>query len=364
MGKVMRVFFVLLVTVFFVFPLSGVEKAISRVVSDETTKGAGLELVWQNQLPLKDGEKISQMFVESDRIYVMTTRNYLISLNRNDGAFIFGADMGMRGVTIYGMDRYKDIVFVMVGSQLLEIDNQSGKIRRNKTLPAAVICEPLRNERFYYLCGADERIHAFDATDLVQVFEAAAFNDSAAVGLAVDDEQVVFGTKAGNIISLEADKSKLRWQFDAMKGIVRPMVMEGNNLYAASRDTNLYKLSAKDGALVWKFPAEAILDEGPVVTDKIVYQPLGERGIAAIDKESGKPIWKSSESRWFLAAAGEKSYVFGNGKLVVMNNKSGNKECAADFADVKNITSNTQDALIYIAGDCGRVECLRPLKRK
>ena len=70
-----------------------------------------------------------------------------------------------------------------------------------------------------------------------------------------------------------------------MDKITAAIVKDNNDLYAASWDTNLYKLRASTGRLLWKYQLGGILKKSPRVTQTAVYQSAADRGVTAVDKD-------------------------------------------------------------------------------
>jgi outer membrane protein assembly factor BamB len=207
-------------------------------------------------------------------------------------------------------------------------------------------------------------MHVLRSADKVPVFEVAAESDSTITSIAADENSVVFATDDGNVISIAPDKSRRRlWQFDAAGGIAWPIVRDGESLFAASGDTNVYRLNARTGKFVWKYQTGAKLEKGPQVTQGVVYQYVRDEGLVAIDKESKKPLWQLAEGVDLLAEADGKAYVITKtGTLAVMDNKKAKQVCTVDLSGVSTYATNVTDSKIYIADKSGRIACLQPIK--
>jgi outer membrane protein assembly factor BamB len=221
----------------------------------------------------------------------------------------------------------------------------------------------VRNEPFFYIAGTDMRMHALRSGDKVQVFEVAAKSDSRITSVVADENSVIFSTEAGEVISIEAEKSKKLWQFNAGDGIAGPIVKDAASLFVASKDTDVYRLNAGNGKLIWKHQTGAMLEKGPLVTESIVYQYARGEGLSAIDKENGKLLWQMADGEDLLAESNGKAYVITKtGTLAVMDNKKTKQLYSADFTAVSRYASNTTDSRIYIADTNGRIACLQPIK--
>jgi outer membrane protein assembly factor BamB len=181
--------------------------------------------------------------------------------------------------------------------------------------------------------------------------------------IVADENSVVFATDVGDVISITPDKSKRLWQFNAAGGIAWPIVRDAESLFAASKDTNVYRLNVKTGKLVWKHQTGAMLEKGPQVTERIVYQYARNEGLSAIDKENGGLLWQLADGVDLLAEADGKAYVITKaGTLVVMDNKKAKQQYSVDLSAVSRYAANVADSKIYIADKSGRIACLKPIK--
>jgi len=287
----------------------------------------------------------------------------MASLNREKGNVIFGRPIAQAGFPVLGLELYKDELFSIIGNKLVEINPEFGTELSAKRLAFGSVCPAARNSSHFYLGGVDRRMHALRAEDKVQVFEASAENDSMITSIAANENSVVFATDAGNVICITPDRTRQLWQFEAAAGIAPPIVRDAGSLFLASKDTNIYRINARTGKLVWKYQTAAMLDRGPRVTQDVVYQYVRDEGLVAIDRGSGQLIWQWDEGIDLLAEANEKAYLItNNGKLVVMDNKKAKQLYSVNFARVSRHAVNVSDSKIYIADKTGRIACLKPIK--
>jgi len=365
--------------VFCVVPESIAMEGMQRLVSPELLKQAELEILWENKLPIKSGESLERLFIPFDsfdkaqdgcaqgrlgnRIYGLSDQNFMVSLNRETGNVIFSRSIAETGFPVAGLGLYKDELFSVAGNKLVEINAESGAERSAKRLKFSVVCPAARNSSYFYVGGADRRMHVLRSEDKVQVFEVAAESDSMITSIVADENFVIFATNAGDVISITPDKSKQLWQFKAGGGIAQPIVRDAESLFAASGDTNVYRLNARTGKFVWKYQAGAKLEKGPQVTQGVVYQYVRDEGLVAIDKESGKLLWQLADGVELLAESEGKAYVITKaGTLAVMDNKKAKQVYTVDLSGVSIYVTNVVDSRIYIADKEGRIACLQPIK--
>lgn len=349
------------------------------LVEPELLAAGNLEVVWQNALPLepvKDrgwiyilggryipAEKLSRLIIVDGRIYALSDRNYAVSMSTETGRVMFSRPLASAGFKVMGFELYENQLYLVIGNRLVEIDPEYGTESSSKRLIHGITCPAARNRWYFYVGGSDKRLHTLRAEDMVQVFEVGADNESGIVSILADDSFVIFGTDAGNVISMTPGQPKRQWQFDAADGIVGQIVREADELFMASKDTNVYKLNARTGELLWKYQAGAVLNMSPRVTRKVVYQYVRSRGLAAVERESGELLWQLEEGIDLLAESGGKAYVFTNaGTLVVMDNKKSERLYSINMAGVSKYATNLVDSRIYIGSESGRIACLKPVE--
>lgn len=337
-----------------------------KLVSPELLEQAKLKIVWENELPIKTTENLERLVIVNERIYAFSDSNYLISLDRQKGTMIFGNSIAPAGLPIRGLELYEGKLISIIGNRLVETDPESGEELSSWYPEFGVACPIARNSSYLYLAGTNGRLRVLRAEDMVQVFEAAADNDSMITSVIADDNFIIFTTEGGNVISFTPDSPDRMWQFDANGSIVGPIVRDGSSLFFACRDTNVYRVDMVNTRmvnLIWKCQTNAVLDKAPYVTTDVVYQLAGDKGLAAIDKKSGKLLWQMAKGASLLAEEKEKAYVITKTKtLAVMDNSKKKELYSVNFAQVSLHATNAIDSKIYIANKDGRIACIKPVE--
>ncbi|MHC5076007.1 MAG: outer membrane protein assembly factor BamB family protein [Planctomycetota bacterium] len=340
----------------------GQEASKKPLIWSQLLEHAKLKVVWENKLPINEGEKQVRLHTAGDYFYSFTDDNYIISLNKNDGTFLFGRSYAPTGFPILGFELYEDELFSIIGNQLVEIRAANGVEISQTRFIYGVSCTPVRNKEHFYVAGVDRRIHVLTVDKKIEVFKGAADDDSIITSIVANDEMIIFATETGKIVAMKADEPKMPWQFKARAGIAGSLVLDNGAVFAASRDTNVYMLDAQEGDLIWKFQTQAILDKSPTVTENAVYQYVWGKGISAIDRTEGRLMWKVPRGLELLAEANGRSYVITEDQtLVVMDNQKNSELYSVNFAGISCYIANTEDSKIYIGDDSGRVACLEPI---
>jgi len=336
------------------------------LISPELLEQAQLKILWDSELPIKNGESLKRLIILGERIYVLSNRNYMFSLDREKGNMIFGISIASAGLPVVGLELYEDRLTSLIGNDVVEINPESGEKLDTWRPGFGIVCPIARNSSHFYLAGTDRRLKVLRAEDMVRVFEVAADNESMITSIIADENFVIFTTDGGNVISITPDRPHRLWQFDAAGSIVGPIVRDGTSLFFACKDTNVYRVDMVNilrGNLIWKYQTNAMLDEAPRVTRSVVYQRARDKGLAAIDKKSGELLWQLAEGDDLLAEVDAKAYVITKVKtLVVMDNNNRKKLYSVNFAQVSKYAANTMDSKIYIADKSGRIACIEPVE--
>ncbi|MCP4258946.1 MAG: PQQ-like beta-propeller repeat protein [Planctomycetes bacterium] len=343
------------------------EDISQRLVSPKLLEHANLKILWENTLPIKKTESLIGLRMLGNHIYIKSTHNYIVSLNRENGEMVFGGFDLPDGLPTSGMQLYGDELNATIGTNLVEINPNLGTVIKRFDLGFASSCPAARNSSYFYLGGSDNRLHVLRAEDKIQIFEVAAENDSMITSILAHDISVIFGTDAGNVVSITPDRPMKLWHFDASGAIAGPIIRDGTSLFFASKDTNVYRVDMVGlplkRQLIWKYQTAGMLENEPRVTQQVIYQYVPGKGLTAIDKQNGQFMWSVPGGVDLLAEAKDRAYVITkNRKLVVMDNLSTKKLYSVNFAEVTRHTTNIKDSKIYIADQRGRIACLQPVQ--
>ncbi len=359
----------LLWTIFLAAGFAPVTEAGSSqwLVSPELVEAAKMEIVWETVLPIRPGEKLESLNLEGDRVYALSDRNYLSSLSMDDGKVVFAKPIAEVGFPLLGFERFEDILITVIGNNILEFNPGTGTIVRDLPITRyGLVCPVARTESHYYLPAVDSRVHVVTSDNLVELFTVAGTPESAITSVVAADDYVVFSTSAGDLMSFAPDHPYKYWDMKVAEGIIGPVVRSGDSLFFACGDTNIYRVdcgTVTEKTLVWQYQIQSIPKTSPRVTSGIVYQYGPLEGVTAIDRDSGKALWKIPEGLDLLAESSGRAYLISALKtLVVMDNKRARRICTVNLADVSLHASNTKDSRMYIANSTGRVMCIRPAK--
>ena len=326
-------------------------------IDEKLLREAKLQIVWQNALALNPKEKVQRITILGDHIYILTDSNYLFCLDRNTGRLNFSISIAKAKLPVSEPVSLNNTVYIIAANHLVAIDMRSGDELYRKKISFSVSAPVAVNPLHFYLAGADHLLHITDV-NLYPVFMASADDRSAITSVISNTKSVLFATQGGSVICMDANAPKKLWQYDTVGPIKAELVKKSDWIYVSGRDTNIYKLSANKGELMWKFLTSPVR-----ATETIVYQYAQNKGLYAIDANSGKQLWLLPDGAEFLAQDGSTAYVFDkNNMCVVMDNAEAKNIYTINFASVTGFAANLYDSKIYVMED-KNILCIQPIKR-
>ena len=339
------------------------------LISPALLERAALETGWQVNLSLKASEQIDRIYVFEKYVYVLTDRNYLYCIDKKKKAVRFGLELALRGFPICEPLYHEGDLWFMIGNELRIVSPKTGAIekrKRLKMLGRSAVGGMVRNKKHLYMASSDKRLHCFVIDGFWQEFMVAAPDGSQINSVVADDDFLVVTTAAGNVISIYPNQAKRRWGYDVVGEISASLVRQDEWLYVPTTNTKLYKINIRNGRTKWDdaFHAGGALKKSPMLGAKVLYQSADNKGVYAIDKETGRMVWQVPLGVDVLVEVGTRAYVFARpGVLVVMDNAEARQLYSLNFATVKKYAINTADKALYVADLKGRVMCIAEKSR-
>lgn len=125
--------------------------------------------------------------------------------------------------------------------------------------------------------------------------------------LKVHKNLVLVGDAGGTLYAVKVANGELEWKFDSEPIVTRTDVtsesgwnwlvsyrIKGDTVFFASRDGNLYALSAKSGTLKWKFDSGSPASSSPEFLGKMVFFGNKNGDSFALNQKDGELIWKET----------------------------------------------------------------------
>jgi len=138
-----------------------------------------------------------------------------------------------------------------------------------------------------FLPLADNRVVALLLASGETVWERT-FSAPATALLALED-QLVFGTTAKEVMSIDVARGRDRWRWTLGGDMAGSPAADDERIYFASRDNILRAVNRKSGNLRWKAGLSSRPAGGPLRLNDLLLMPLVSNQILGFDPKSGKP---------------------------------------------------------------------------
>jgi outer membrane protein assembly factor BamB len=184
--------------------------------------------------------------------------------------------------------------------------------------------------------------------------------------LVLDEGVLYFGDGKGMVFALKAEDGRPHWPAPAKTDarIWSSVVVDDQNVYAASQDHFLYAVNKESGNQVWKFPNDGIdidaLVGSPTVYDGTVY--VGSFGgiLYAVDAATGRLKWsyKAEGGLWDGPAMVDGVLYFGDqsGNVYALDANAGqNKKWSIKVEGGVKMTPLVADGVVYVGTDLNRL---------
>ena len=109
--------YILLVVLLFTSIGVAQDQAIAPLVAKDILAEAGLSQLWQTKLAVKNGERVETLTLLGDKIYALTSDNYLFCVNRNSGNLVFGMQLAPKGFPVLELCSYENQLLVVAGNK-------------------------------------------------------------------------------------------------------------------------------------------------------------------------------------------------------------------------------------------------------
>jgi len=178
---------------------------------------------------------------------------------------------------------------------------------------SVIYANPVVDNGIVYVGTYSGKIYAYntDNGNLLWEYPSDGYVQGIIGGLSIYNGVMYFGAIGGVVTALDITNQQVIWQYDTTDTLWASPCLEGDTLYVASYDKNLYALDVVTGKEKWAEPFQA---KGPIITapvfnNGVIYIGSLDRSLYAIDQATGNLIWSfpsesnagNSPENWFWA---------------------------------------------------------------
>lgn len=193
------------------------------------------------------------------------------------------------------------LLLSLQNGDLVALRASDGAPMWRQPLGAALVAPPAPARDRLFLGLADNRALAVDLATGRPAWAVAL--DGRPTGLTALDDQMLVGTSAGALVSLDLDDGRVRWRWRPGAPIVGAPVADARRIYVASFDHLLRALDRRTGALRWRRALAHRPAAGPVLLGTRVVMPSLSTDLEGFDAATGAPAMRVSIASEVTGAA-------------------------------------------------------------
>lgn len=146
------------------------------------------------------------------------------------------------------------------------------------------------------------------------------------------NDRLFVGAEGGELEALAADHGEDIWQTRLPAGITSALNADASRLYVGTRDGKVSAVSQEDGSIEWSTRVSSEVLAAPQYNDELVVVQSVDGTVTALDRFTGEEQWAYSATipALTLRGTGAPRVIqpvtfagFANGKLVTLDNRSG-----------------------------------------
>jgi len=197
---------------------------------------------WSSPLP---GGPAAPLYYDTGWLLASTTSGDLAAFRASDGTLVWRRQLGAPVITTPGpaLDR---LYLPLADNRLVSLRLATGETVWERTLPAPI------------------------------------------TALLALEDQLVFGTSAKDVVSIELRRGRERWSRRIGGDMAGVPTADDKRIYYASRDNMLWAVDRKTGNLRWNAPLPSRPAGGPLILADAILMPLVSSEIMGFDPKSGK----------------------------------------------------------------------------
>lgn len=342
-------------------PLAAAEQDF---IDADALRDAGLAKFWQLRLPLEPEQRLQDVFLVDDTLYVGTSDGYVFAMDAYTGVIRW-----LRPITrsTYHVRRPCHaggrVVFV-TATDIQVYDRRSGDPVARSRLRFPPGTAGVSDGTRIFIGGLDRRLYAFDVE--TQFLDWRIITDGPIVSAPALHGEHVFAANDGGTLYACTRKNKLfHWDARTYGPVAADLVADERGVFVASRDQSLYLFDVNYGQLRWQVRFSGPLHEAPVVSRELAFQYCPDDGLVAVELTqvgiAERVRWKLPGGRTALTIADKLAYVLSKEETLLavqLQDGAVAHTIAAPGFTLGMPAIKTQT--LFVASPDGRVFCARP----
>ncbi len=334
-------------------------------IPPEPLQEVGLVKYWQLQLILEKDQRLQDVYLVDDHLYLGTQDGYVFTVHAPTGVLRWLRPIARSGFSVRQPCHAGDRVIFVTPSDVQIYDRRTGDpIARRETRFPAGTGATSDGERVF-IGGVDWRLYALDVETQFLAWRAVT-EGAITSNPALHGPAIFVANDRGTVNACTRDNKEFQWQFAAYGPVSADLVADERGVFVASHDFSLYLLDPAFGSVRWRTRLSGPLYEAPVVTAQDAYQYSPADGVVAIDAATiGRTVerirWKLPNGRKALTTHGGRVFILTQmDTIAAVNSEDGTVAGTIPAGGLSLPIPAPGTDTIYLAAPDGRVFCARP----
>ena len=344
---------------------AGIAAGGADYVASSELNDAGLIKHWQFQVPLDPGQRVTDVYLVDDQLYVCTRDGCAFAVHAYSGALRWMRQVTQGGYRLSRPVHFgRQVIFVTPG-ELVAYDRVYGDGLERRWVTGLGATAPAADAKSFYTGGSRKRIYSFSGKDLSSEWEVIC-SDRVVGQMAVHEGLLYFATIDGQVYAVKPVQRTAVWaQFPRTSGdVAAGVAVSSAGVFVPSHDRSLWLFDPTYGNEIWRTRLSAPLDETPVVFDEIAYQFNDADGVVAIKirepDDQQRILWKVRGARHVVTETDDFVYLLTRDQtLAVVQREEGQVVREIATPGLSMTTPVVGDTALYLFGEDGRIFCAK-----
>ena len=344
----------------------------------------GLNVYWQVPIPLADGDRVKELYLLDENLYLLTEKNWLIGVNAKNGMPtrirhqvtnidepVFDpfhpaapAELRLPDPEDPSKKITKLIEPVMINTmhRLKAIDRATGELVRDLDLPFAAASGGASDGKSFF-CGSTSGLyHAINLDSGVERWKKYTA-DAVRSPARYHDGKVYVASRDGTLyVSMVKEYGQKQWSQDLGSAVTAPIHVDERAVFVPAIDGRIHAFELSGGQPLWQpYACDGPLTQGIQVGDNLIFQYADEAEFYAVDIYTGSLVWASPKGRRVVAVLDSDVFLLdADGNIQIVVERGGEVKASVPLRSFAAFAANTKVPAVYAAKADGHLYCLRP----
>jgi outer membrane protein assembly factor BamB len=255
----------------------------------------GYRWSWAGTTSLVGGARVLGVEAFDDAVVLHDSLAGLTVLSASTGSVVWAAQVDRPETKILGVTRDGSALLVSTPGTAYELELKTGNIVGRQAISPFTVTPPTVLPGGHFVVADREGVlEAHSRKFRLGLWRYGLRAAAATPSVLVNDTTLAAVSDEGQIFLLDPRTARSKVRVEMSGGLAAPVATDGVRVFAASLDQSAYCFAADDGSRIWRYRTEYPLTISPVVDAGLTYISTREKGLVALDTDSGEEVWHNA----------------------------------------------------------------------